>query len=95
MLFDVLHEKRKLILKSASEHGIKKVQVFGSVARFEDGPSSDVDLLVEFEKGRSLFDLTGFKQDVEDILHVRVNVVTENSIHWSIKEEVLNGAIQL
>lgn len=57
MLYDVLQGNRDLILKVADGHGIQNVRVFGSVARLEDGPKSDLDLLVEFEKGRSLFDL--------------------------------------
>lgn len=95
MLFDVLQEKRDLILKVAGEHGIQSVRVFGSVARLEDGPTSDLDLLVDFEEGRSLFDLIRFKQEVEGLLDIKVDVVTENSIHWSMKEDVVNGAIQL
>ncbi|MBM7569917.1 nucleotidyltransferase domain-containing protein [Aquibacillus albus] len=95
MINDVLQEKRDIILKLAGQHGIHNVRVFGSVSRLEDGPSSDLDLLVDFEEGRSLFDLIRFKQEVEDIINTRVDVVTENSIHWSMKEEVLNGAIQL
>ncbi|WP_186580297.1 nucleotidyltransferase family protein [Aquibacillus kalidii] len=95
MVFDVLQEKRDVILKVADNHGIQNIRVFGSVARYEDGPKSDLDLLVEFEQGRSLFDLIRFKQEVEDILDIKVDVVTENSIHWSMKEDVLNGAIQL
>lgn len=95
MLYDVLHEKRDLILKLADIHGIQNVRVFGSVARHQDGPKSDLDLLVEFEQGRSLFDLIRFKQEVEDLIGIKVDVVTENSIHWSMKEDVLNGAIQL
>lgn len=95
MLHDLLQEKRELILKVADEHGIKNVRIFGSVARLEDGPESDLDLLVEFEKDRSLFDLIRFKQEIEDLLDTKVDVVTENSIHWSMKEDVLNGAVQL
>lgn len=95
MLYDVLQGNRDLILKVADEHGIQNVRIFGSVARLEDGPKSDLDLLVEFEKGRSLFDLIRFKQAVEDLLDIKVDVVTENSIHWSMKEDVVNGAVQL
>lgn len=95
MLYDVLQGNRDLILKVADEHGIQNVRIFGSVARLEDGPKSDLDLLVEIEKGRSLFDLIRFKQAVEDLLDIRVDVVTENSIHWSMKEDVVNGAVQL
>ena len=95
MLYDVLQAKRDLILKTASKHGIQNIRVFGSVARLDEGPTSDIDLIVDFEEGRSLFDLIRFKQEIEDLLNIRVDVVTENSIHWGIKEEVLNGAIQL
>ncbi|UFT99900.1 nucleotidyltransferase family protein [Radiobacillus kanasensis] len=95
MLYDILQEKRDLILKVAGKHRIRNVRVFGSVARLEDGPESDLDLLVEFEEGSSLFDLIRFKQEVEELLDIKVDVVTENSIHWSMKEDVLNGAIQL
>lgn len=95
MLHDLLQEKRELILKAASEHGIKNVRIFGSVSRREDGPESDLDLLVEFEKDRSLFDLIRFKQEMEELLEIKVDVATENSIHWSMKEDVLNEAVQL
>lgn len=95
MLIDVLQEKRDRILKMARKHGVKNIRVFGSVARLEDGPRSDLDLLVDFEVGRSLFDLIGFKQEMEDLLQISVDVVTENAIHWSMKEDILNEAIQL
>ena len=95
MLYDVLQEKRNLILKMAIEHGIQNVRVFGSVARLKDETTSDLDLLVEVEKGRSLFDLIRFKQEVENLLDVEVDVVTENAIHWSMREDVLNEAVQL
>lgn len=94
-LYDVLQEKRDLILKVADDHGIQNVRTFGSVARPEDGPESDLDLLVEFEEGRSLFDLIRFKQETEDILDIKVDVVTENAIHWGLKEDMLNGAVPL
>ncbi|MHA6252293.1 nucleotidyltransferase family protein [Oceanobacillus sp. CAU 1775] len=95
MIHDLLQEKRENILKTAGNHGIKNVRIFGSVSRREDGPESDLDLLVEFEENRSLFDLIRFKQEMEDLLEIKVDVVTENSIHWSMKEDVLNVAIQL
>lgn len=50
MLCDVLKEKRDLILKIADKHGIGNVRVLGSVANSEDGPKSDLDLLVDIEK---------------------------------------------
>lgn len=95
MLYDVLQKKRELILKIAIEHGIQNVHIFGSVAKLEDNATSDLDLLVEFEKGRSLFDLIRFKQDLENILDIKVDVVTEDALHWSLKDNVLNEAIPL
>lgn len=56
-LYGDFKEKRDFILKIACEHGIRNVRVFGSVARHEDAPKSDINFLVEFEEGRSLFDL--------------------------------------
>src|SRR5690625_432796 len=94
-IHNLLQEKRELILKSAGEHGIKNVRIFGSVSRHEDGPESDLDLLRELKEDRSLFDLIRFKQEIEDLLEVKVDVATENSIHWSMKEDVLNEVIQL
>jgi len=44
MLYDILQEKRELILKIADEHGIQNVKIFGSVARKEDESTSDLDL---------------------------------------------------
>lgn len=95
MLYDDLKEKRDIILKMACEHGILNVRFFGAVVRQEGGIESDLNLLVEFEKGRSLFDLIRFKHKVEELLSTRVDVVTEQSIHWSMRQAVLNGAIQL
>ncbi|MBT2214939.1 nucleotidyltransferase domain-containing protein [Virgibacillus dakarensis] len=68
----------------AGNRGIYDVKVFGSVARLEDDTNSDVDFIVSFEKGRSLFDLIGFKDVVEELLNKSVDVVTEQSVHESI-----------
>jgi hypothetical protein len=95
VLFDLLQENRDMILDIADKHGIQNIRVFGSVARLEEGPQSDLDLLVEFEKERSLFDMIRFKEEMEDLLDRSVDIVTENSIHWSMREDVLNGAIPL
>src|SRR5699024_943405 len=87
VLYNILQQKREKSLVVAYTDGIKNVQVFGSVARLEDNSASDIDLLVEFENGRSLFDLIRFKQEVEDLLNTKVDVVTENAIHLSMKKD--------
>ncbi|HLL47841.1 MAG TPA: nucleotidyltransferase family protein [Longimicrobiaceae bacterium] len=91
----LLRERRREILRLAAEHGVRSVRVFGSVARGEAGPGSDVDFLVAMERDRSLLDLIGFRQDVEDLLGRKVDVVSEPALHWYIREEVLRQAVPL
>ncbi len=83
-----LRSKREEILKIATDHGVKSIKVFGSVARGEETKNSDIDIIVKFEEGRSLFDLIDLKDSLENLLKRKVDVVTENSIHWYIKEKI-------
>ncbi|MFD1363626.1 nucleotidyltransferase family protein [Lentibacillus salinarum] len=91
-IYTTLKDNREKILISAREHGIQNLKLFGSAARMEDQEDSDVDFLVTFEDDRSLFDLIRFKNDVEDILHRDVDVVTENAVHHSIRVKILSEA---
>lgn len=77
MTLDELRARRDEILQLAASHGASNVRVFGSVARGEARPDSDVDLLVDFEEGRSLVDLTGLIIDLEEVLGRKVDVGTE------------------
>jgi predicted nucleotidyltransferase len=90
-----LRAKREEILRIAASHGARNVQVFGSRARGEAGPDSDVDILVKLDPGRSLLDLVAIKQDLEDLLGCQVDVVTEAAISPYIREEVLKEAVSL
>jgi len=87
-------EKRAEILRLAATHGARNVRVFGSVARADNHEDSDVDLLVEFEAGKTLFDLIGLKLDLESLLGVKVDVVTPNSLRY-IRDRVLAEALPL
>lgn len=89
---DLLQEKRDDILQVAAERGAYNIRVFGSVARGEAGSESDIDLLVDLEQNRSLFDLGGLLADLEDLLGCRVDVVTEEGLHWYIRDRVLAEA---
>ncbi len=80
---------RPVILQIAARHGARNVRVFGSEARGEARTDSDLDLLVDMEPGRSLFDLVGFSQDLEDLLGRRVDVHTEASLHPRVLASVL------
>ena len=92
---ELLRQKREEVLKLAHQHGASRVRVFGSVAKGEDTESSDLDLLVEMEPGRSLLDLVAIKQDLEELLGCKVDVVTEASVSPYLRERVLNEAIGL
>ena len=95
MGIEELRRQRDQILGVASRHGALNVRVFGSVARGESDERSDVDFLVEMERGRSLLDLGGFLMDLEELLGKRVDVVTERGLRSRIRERVLREAIPL
>lgn len=90
-----LRERRAEILRCASEHGARNVRVFGSTARGEAEPDSDIDLLVEMEPGRSLLDLVGLWQDLEDLLGTHVDVLSEGGVSPHLRERIYGDAIAL
>ncbi len=92
---ELLRAKREDILRTAARHGASNVRVFGSVARGEAGPSSDIDFLVELAPDRSLLDQVALLQDLEDLLGRRVDVVEPEGLHWYIRDRVLKEAVPL
>ncbi len=72
------------------DQGVIKAAVFGSYATGEAKQSSDVDLLVELDDEKSLFDLIGLKLDMEDKLKKKVDLLTYNAIHPLLKDIILN-----
>jgi uncharacterized protein len=87
--------RREEILAIARHYGARNVRLFGSVARREARPDSDIDFLVELEPGRSLFDLGGMLNDLEELLGVEVDVVTEKGLRKRIREQVIKEAVPL
>jgi predicted nucleotidyltransferase len=92
---DLLKDKRDEILRIAAEHGASNVRVFGSVARGEAGPDSDIDFLVEFKSGRGSWYGGDLIIDWEDLLDRRVDVATVEELHWYIRDRVLQEAVPL
>jgi uncharacterized protein len=77
-------------------YGVKSLALFGSVARNEATDTSDIDVLVEFEGGVSLFDLIGLQLDLQDLLGVpKVDVVMRDAIYPAIKDDILSEAIDV
>lgn len=89
---EIIQDKKEQILALAAKYGASNLRVFGSVANGTADEKSDVDILVDLEKGRSLFDLGGLLMDLQQLLNRKVDVVTENGLHWYIKERVLREA---
>jgi predicted nucleotidyltransferase len=94
-LEDLLKAKREEILRVCAKYGARNVRVFGSVARSEADERSDIDFLVEMEPGRSLFDLGGLQQELEQLLGCRVDVVTERGLKGRVRDQVLSEAVPL
>jgi predicted nucleotidyltransferase len=92
---ELLKTRRDEILAIAERHGASNVRIFGSVARGEAGPDSDVDFLVDLESGRSLLDLAKLLVDLEHLLNRRVDVVTEKGLRPHVKEPILREAVAL
>ena len=96
MTLDTLRaEKRAEILRLAELHGCRNVRVFGSVASGENKPGSDVDFLVDLEKGRGLLDLGGLLSDLQNLLGVEVDLIESGCIHPYIRDRVLAEATPL
>lgn len=90
-----IRQKRELILNVAARHGARNLRVFGSVVSGQQRPDSDLDLLVDFDLGRSLLDHVALVQDLEDLLGQKVDVVTEKALHWYLRDRVLRQATAL
>jgi predicted nucleotidyltransferase len=91
----LLQAKREEILALAARRGTRNLRVFGSVARGEAGPASDVDFLVELAPGHTLFDLGHLQMDLQDLLGRKVDLVEPEGLHWYIRDQVLREAIPL
>ena len=86
---------RHLIIALAEKRGAHNVRVFGSIARGDQRPDSDIDFLVDFEPGRSLLDLTGLWLDLEGALGCKVDVVSSRGLRPRFASELMREAISL
>jgi predicted nucleotidyltransferase len=94
-LTDLVRERRSDILRVAEQHGASNVRLFGSVARGEADESSDIDLLVDLEPGRSLLDHAALILELEELLGRKVDIATERGLRPVIRQRVLQDATLL
>ncbi|MBM3326214.1 MAG: DNA polymerase subunit beta [Calditrichaeota bacterium] len=83
---------RETVRIVAECYGAKNIRLFGSTARGEDRPDSDIDILIDIEKERTLLDFIAIQQNLENLLDRKVDVLTERSISKYFREEVLAEA---
>ncbi len=91
----LIQQRKQEIEQIAARYGAHNLRVFGSVARGEAGPDSDIDLLVDLEPGRTIFDLGGLLMDLQEMLDVPLDVGTEAMLKARIRERVLREAVPL
>lgn len=92
---DIIGTHRDNILRIARQYGADNVRVFGSVARGEARPDSDLDLLADFREGATIFDMVGLWLDLKDLLGREVDISTEKSLKRWIKPNALKDAVPL
>jgi len=95
MLDFIITNNRTKILDLARKHGIHNVRIFGSMAKGSATLSSDVDLLVDLDEGYDLFDLGACLMDLQDLLHRKIDMVTQDALHPRIREKILREAVPL
>lgn len=92
---DEVRARRADIERLAGRYGVRNVRIFGSVARGEAGAESDLDLLVDVDRGHGYFDMTGFALGVEELLGVFTQVATAGGLKPRIRQRVLSEAVVL
>lgn len=96
-LSDVLTPDRLAAMRAlAAKYGVKELRVFGSYARGEAGPESDLDLLVDIEYGRGVARrFLGFCEEVERLLGMKVDVLTRRALHDDLHARIFREAREL
>ena len=96
MLLNELQTKKNDILSLASRYGARRIRVFGSVARGEEHPNSDIDFLVDFPSGYNLFtQRLPLTQSLAELLDRKVELIPEHELNRHIRQRVMAEAVEL
>lgn len=88
-------ERNKTLVSFLTKNGASKIGIFGSSARGEDRADSDIDILIEFKKTPSLFEVVRIEQEISEIIGKKVELVTEKSLSPYIKDDILQEFVIL
>ena len=86
-----LEQIKEIIAPIAERHGVDRVYLFGSYARGEATPQSDIDLCIDAAAIRGMFAMGGLYADLEEALHKRLDIVTVRSLKYNTDEQFLNN----
>ena len=92
---DDLEQLKKTILPLLKKSDITRSALFGSVVRGELGDESDIDILIEFQGRKTLFDLVGLRQELEQALRRKVDLVTYRSLYPGLREIIEKEAVAI
>ncbi|MDG6913126.1 MAG: nucleotidyltransferase family protein [Nitrososphaerota archaeon] len=92
---EILGPHRPAILRLARKYGARRLRVFGSVRRREATRTSDIDLIVEWERKVSTLEFVGMRLDLEKLLQRKVDLVEEEGLHWFIRPQTVAEAVPL
>jgi uncharacterized protein len=95
MPLELVRRFRPEILDLAARHGARNVRVFGSIARGDDHPDSDIDFLVDVLPGRTLLDVIALEQDLHELLGRKVEVLTDGGLSPYLQRRILSEAAAL
>ncbi len=91
----IVTAKRQEIAEVLTRHGVSNPRIFGSVARGDERPGSDLDLMVEFAPGTSLLDIIGIQLELEDLLGVPVDLVPTSGLKERVRASAAPDLIAL
>ena len=92
---DEVKARRNEVLRLARENRASNVRIFGSVARGEAGPNSDLDILIDADPGCTLFHLGGLLEDLKELFGSKVDLVVADGLKERARESVLRDAVSL
>jgi predicted nucleotidyltransferase len=88
-----VHELRESLSDIAAAYGGRNLRVFGSVARGEERPDSDVDVILTLEEGRTLLDIARLEIALESVVGRRVDLITDDGLEEPFRSGILREAV--